>query len=77
MFTVKWERRLVAFIMSMVVAWTIRHPAQIALPYVCAYRLIRICTAAARTVAAHLAQVAKLAWPGQTGHTHTSRFEHG
>ena len=29
MFTIKWERRLVAFIMSMVVAWTIRHPAQV------------------------------------------------
>ena len=43
----------------------------------CEFRLISICTVAARTVAAHLSQVAKLARPGQTGHTHTGRFEHG
>ena len=33
-------------------------------------RLISICTVAARTVAAHLSQVAKLFWPGQTGNSH-------
>ena len=43
----------------------------------CACRLISICTVAARTVAAHLSQVAKLALPGQTDHNHTGRFEHG
>ena len=45
----------------------------------CACRLISICTVAARTVAAHLSQLpsGQIAWPGQTGHTHTGRFEHG
>ncbi|CAL8249648.1 unnamed protein product [Boreogadus saida] len=42
----------------------------------CTYVITSICTVVARAVAAHLSQVAKLAWPGQTGHTQTGRFEH-